>query len=192
MVGGNLFNVLPRLGFVWPRGLGFPRILRTDGRDAAVWAAVVALAGVRLGRPLRRREALPVLESAFGELAVLSAGGEYGLEQSDIVSWLFGVRRSGRIPLASAINANTWVEFVMRVVDARLKYKRTVTPVIQAGNQQNLSGFAREVDRFWSIIEQKWLRDTVFLMMVDEPDLFGESLDWDGDEEDWDPSSSQN
>lgn len=106
---GNLVNVLPALGFVWPGGLGSARVLRTNRRDAAVWSALAALSGVPEGEGLRRRDALAVLEFTFGELAVLSLDRQHGLAQfEDVVSWLFCARRTGRIPLASAINANTW------------------------------------------------------------------------------------
>lgn len=31
----------------------------------------------------------------------------------------------------------------------------------------------------------------MLLMLIDEPNLFGETTGWDGDEEDWDPSLTQ-
>ncbi|KAM7205177.1 hypothetical protein V8F20_003314 [Naviculisporaceae sp. PSN 640] len=179
-----LVDRLPTLGFHWPKDLGSPRVLRADHRDAAVMAALLAVAGS--GGHVRPHQALAALEQSWDFLSQAFQSAQLGiLDAEDMVSWLFRVRRLGGDPLASAIRPNLWVEFVYQVVMARNRYLSEEPKAKQLRNFHRLPGLAHAVDRFWAIAHGAWNRDHSQLFLFAEPDLFGLSNDWDGDEEEW-------
>lgn len=102
-----LVDRLPRLGFFWPQDQGSPRVLRADHRDAAVMAALLAVAGN--DGHVRRYQVLAALERSWDFLSHAFRDAQLGLlDREDMVTWLFRVRRSGGDPLAPAIRPNIW------------------------------------------------------------------------------------
>ena len=101
-----LLDFLPKAGFAWSEDQGWPMLLRTRVRDAAV---VRALMAVLPGEGLAVRNVGAVLEAAFADLAdsvgdlALGAGAEISL-----LVWLGKRREAGCSELASAITENTW------------------------------------------------------------------------------------
>ncbi|KAM7205181.1 hypothetical protein V8F20_003318 [Naviculisporaceae sp. PSN 640] len=150
-----LVDIMPRLGFQWNSDFGSPRIMEKDGRDAAVRHALARIAGHN--GILHRHQALPALEAVFNRLSDLFSDPNLGIrDDEEMLYWLLRVRNEGGIALASAVDDQTWIELVFRIVAANRNYHRKIPTIMKDRDRADLSGFALAVERFRELTKIKW------------------------------------
>ncbi|KAM7188537.1 hypothetical protein V8F33_010580 [Rhypophila sp. PSN 637] len=177
-----LTDILPKLGFSWDR----------DGRDAAVKNALINIAGAN-GR-IRRPQALTALERVWNKLCELWEAAPIQRDENMAV-WILRARHDANIALGLALEERIWIEFVLRVVDARINYKGETSQAEQNGTFRDLSACAHAVDRFIALVGDFWGRNLAHLNGVatgpvptvyDEPEGLQMQMPWDTNVEDED------
>ncbi|KAK4034147.1 hypothetical protein C8A01DRAFT_39405 [Parachaetomium inaequale] len=181
-----LVDWFPRAGFLWRRGQGSPRILRSDFRDAVVRRAIAELLGDG-GAKIRKRDAQDLVANALAVAAKTITDPEAGIRPEEgIIDFL--ERAAKFADLSQAIPENIWVELVYQIARARYEYECNTPAAQKKGDEDRLTGLAHAIDDLVDGAGQHW--DWTTLELYAYPHLMGEAADYEIDDSDNDDNAA--
>ncbi|KAK3291954.1 uncharacterized protein B0H64DRAFT_445960 [Chaetomium fimeti] len=149
--GVFLVDYFPWAGFLWRRGQGSPRILRSDRRDAVVQRALMEVNRARL----RKRDAQRLIVGAVALVVEKTNDVEAGIRPSEgIIGYL--ERSADFSPVSRAIGTEVWAELIFQIAEARNKYERQTPQAQKDAGRDQLTALAFAIDDLLDAAGSRW------------------------------------